>query len=295
MSETKIARIGAFETVEPVPPLRDPHVLAILRPWADAGNAGRLVLSSLESRFGARYLGKLARPGNFYDFTRYRPAIYSKEGDRNVSLPNTTVSYARHDNGHDFVFLNCLEPHASGEEYVDSVLELLRQVGARRYSLLGSMYDMVPHTRRFLVTGGAIGKEAHRDMERTDIIPSDYEGPTTINFLIDQRASALNIETLWFLVHLPQYIQLDNNYIGKARLMEVLESMYGFPMAERDRENARQQSDEIHEATQGNRRINRLMPQLEKHYDDKAQKKVSYLSPELEGFLKQMGTQFNEG
>ncbi len=85
MSETRIVRIGAFETVDPVHHLRDPHVLAIVRPWADVGNVGTLVLSSLESRFGARYLGRLAKPGDFYDFTRYRPTIYFEEGNRRVN------------------------------------------------------------------------------------------------------------------------------------------------------------------------------------------------------------------
>jgi len=68
-------KIGAFEIREPLPQLREPHVLASLRPWVDVNNVGTLTLDGLEARFGARELGHLAEPGLFYDFTRYRPML----------------------------------------------------------------------------------------------------------------------------------------------------------------------------------------------------------------------------
>ncbi len=46
-------RVGAFEISEPVPELKEPHVLAVLQPWIDVGNVGTLVLSRLESEFNA--------------------------------------------------------------------------------------------------------------------------------------------------------------------------------------------------------------------------------------------------
>lgn len=33
-------RIGAFELVEPLPELRDPHAFAMIRPWVDVGSVG---------------------------------------------------------------------------------------------------------------------------------------------------------------------------------------------------------------------------------------------------------------
>jgi len=56
-------RIGAFELSEPLPELRQPHALAMLRPWIDVGSVGALTILALESYFGAKELGKLARPG----------------------------------------------------------------------------------------------------------------------------------------------------------------------------------------------------------------------------------------
>ena len=63
-------RVGAFEISEPVPELHDPHALVMIRPWVDVGSVGTLTLARLERHFAAKDLAKLARPGNFFDFTR---------------------------------------------------------------------------------------------------------------------------------------------------------------------------------------------------------------------------------
>ena len=48
------------------PDLREPHVLAILKPWVDVNGVGSLVLAELERHLGAQELGWLARPGTFF-------------------------------------------------------------------------------------------------------------------------------------------------------------------------------------------------------------------------------------
>ena len=66
-------KLRAFDLVEPVPELNDPHAFAIIRPWVDVGGVGSLTLSCLEDHLGSSELAKLIRPGNFFDLTRYRP------------------------------------------------------------------------------------------------------------------------------------------------------------------------------------------------------------------------------
>ena len=82
-------RLGAFEINEPLPELHEPHVIAVLRPWINVGRVGTLALSRLEQHFGAKDLGQLARPGAFYDFTRYRPRTRFVNGKRVLNIPNT--------------------------------------------------------------------------------------------------------------------------------------------------------------------------------------------------------------
>jgi predicted ATP-grasp superfamily ATP-dependent carboligase len=292
-------KVGAFELEDPIPELKEPYAFAILRPWIDVNNVGSLTLTELETQFGAKELGRLARPGHFFDFTRYRPTLYFEGGIRRVKIPNTTLSYAKREDGNDFLFLRLLEPHALSEVYVDSVLHLFKTFKVRRYCLLGSMYDMVPHTRRLRVTGGAIGKEAEQDLKRSEAQSSDYQGPTTITILITQKAPQFGIETNWFIVSLPQYVALEEDYLGKVRLMEVLNLLYKIPIDKKDFEKAAEQINLINQKVEKTPELKNLLPQLETLYEVRMKSREgegkAKLSPEIEGMLlKIIGKDFGK-
>jgi predicted ATP-grasp superfamily ATP-dependent carboligase len=289
--------LGAFEINEPLPELKEPHALAILRPWIDVGNIGTLTLSWLEKHTNAERLAELARPGSYFDFTRYRPVLYGSREQRQVVIPNSYITYGRQEEGHDFLFLHLLEPHMLGEIYVDSVLQLLARFGVKRYFLIGSMYDFVPHTRPPLVTGGASSEEAKYEIERAGVSSSDYEGPTTICFLISQRAPEWDIESATIVVHLPQYTQLDEDYMGAVRLNEVISSMYGIPVDEASIVTAERQREQITAEVAGNPQMQEIVEQLEYRYDarireEKEKEEPHTLSPEVEEFLREMERRF---
>jgi len=291
-------RVGAFELREPVPDLKGTHALAVLRPWVDVGSAGTMAMSWLEDHFGSEDLGELVRPGNFFDFTRYRPTIYFNGGHRQMTIPNTVIRYAKREEGNDFLFLHILEPHMLGEVYVDSVLRLLQIFNVERYCLLGGMYDMVPHTRPLIVTGGSLGTKAAHDLRRANVQASNYEGPTTITYLVSQRAPEMGIETMSLIVHLPHYSQLDDNYMGKVRLMEVLSLLYDVPIDKADIEKAERQSKELSVEVDRELPLKSVIAQLESHYDARTQREkeeeMPPLSPEIERFLQDIDRRFSE-
>ena len=282
-------RIGAFELNEPIPELKDPYVFATLRPWIDVNNVGSLVLNGLETQFEAKELARLAKPGNFFDFTRYRPNLYYEEGIRRISIPNATLRYAKRERGNDLLFLRLLEPHALGEIYVDSVLRLLKTLKVRKYCLLGSMYDAVPHTRPLIVNGGAIGRETELDLKKAGSQRSHYQGPTSITTLITQRAPEVGIETIWFIVSLPQYVVLEEDYLGKVRLMEILNLLYNIPIDKKDFERAIEQRSSINQKVEKTPDLKNLLPQLETLYEVRIKRKggegVPGLSPEIDEML----------
>lgn len=260
-------RIGGFVLRDPVPACNEPYVLATLRPWIDVNNVGSLILNELEARFGATELGKLHKPGNFYDFTRYRPTIHLEEGIRDLSIPNTTIHYARREGQNDLFLLRLLEPHAHAELYVSSVLKLLKTFKARKYILLGSMYDTVPHTRPLLVSGYGMGKEALEDVRKAGALPITYHGPSTIANLITKEAAESGIETIVFIVSLPQYVVLEEDYMGKVRLMELLNVLYNVPVDKEDFEKALEQRNLISERVENTPEVKIFLPQLESAYD----------------------------
>jgi len=290
-------RIGAFDVSDDLPSLREPHAIAMLRPWIDAGGVGALVLSEIERQFGSERVASLASPDAFYDYTRYRPTVYLKDGQRSLSVPNTVVSVARPPSGHDLVLVKMLEPHMFAGRYIESVLRLLASLGVRRYHWIGSMYDMLPHTRPLLISGGGIGQEAERDVRALGILPTDYQGPSTLTFQIVQRAPMMGIESMWSIVHLPQYVQVDEDFVGKLRLMEMIGPLYGLEIDRADIERAQEQLDTIEEAMAQNPDLAATIPHFEARYQariDHPEAETPPLPFEVERFLQQLGDDDSE-
>ena len=290
-------KVAAFELNEPVPELHEPHAFAVLRPWINVGSAGSLAIEAIEAKVEARPLGDLAKPGMFYDFTRYRPHTYIVEGRRVIEKPNTYISYARRPGKNDLVFFDLKEPHMFGEFYSASVVKVLRRLGVTRYVLLGAMYDSVPHTRPLIVTGSATGT-GEELLKGMGIQSSNYEGPGTITHLIVQEASQYGIETVTLVVHLPQYTQLDDDYMAQVRLLELLCTVYDFPIdLESISREAQEQYQEISAAVEREPDLKRVVRSLERYYESQgsnAGMESPELSPEIENFLNDINKGFNQ-
>ena len=294
-------KIGAFEINEPVPELRDPHAFAMIRPWVDVGSVGTLTLSRLERFMGSRELGKLARPGNFFDFTRYRPNIRLVQGERRVTIPNSHLRYAKTEEGPDYLFLHMMEPHASSEEYTDSILEVVKHFGVKRYCRLGAMYDAVPHTRPLLVTGSLGNVPQLNQVPNLRLRSSNYQGPTTIMNLVSEGIDRMEIETINFMVHLPQYLNLEEDYTGTSRMIECLASVYSnIPVDLAPVRRGQRQYRELNSAVERNSDLKSLIQQMEAYYDAQRDAEESpeeaaasdvNLSPEIERFLSELGEQ----
>ena len=286
-------RIGDFEFQEPLPELKDPHVLAVLRPWIDVGSVGTLTLRRIERHIEAKEIGRLVRPGRYYDFTRYRPRSVLKQGIREYNIPSTTISAGVREHGPDLITLHLLEPHLYGEDYTDSVIEVLKYFGVKRYSMIGAMYDMVPHTRKLLVSGGTVDASNEDEYKLVEVRPSDYQGPTTITYLISNTAEEMGIETRIYVVHLPQYFQVEEDFTGTARLMEILCTIYGLPSRLADQERGRQQYSSLQNIVSDTSEVAGLLQRLEERYDREKEGgagPASPLSPKVEEFLQGLGS-----
>jgi proteasome assembly chaperone (PAC2) family protein len=290
--------INGFEVKGSLPELKAPHAITILRPWIDAGSVGTMVLQRLESGYVVKDLAKLTKPGSYYDFTRYRPRTRYTDGVRELIIPNTTISYATCEGANDLVFINMLEPHMQGDVFAEKTWRFLKELGIRRYCMLGSFYDGVPHTRPILISGGSSEKRLQSDLEKLGINRSRYEGPTTICNLIAQQAEKAGVETLNFMVHLPNYVELEEDYMGMVALLKVLRSLYDIPLDESDIRKADSEMESIDAAVQQDKKSRGLIAQLERQYDARVFSRKSdrepKLSPEINNFLKEMENKFKD-
>jgi len=281
-------RIGGFELRDPVPGCNAPLAIAVLRPWIDVGNVGNLILKELGRRFAAVEIAELARPGLFYDFTRYRPVIRLEDGVRDMVIPNTTVRLAKREGQNDLLLLRLLEPHAHAEYFISSVMKLLKAFGARKYILLGSMYDAVPHTRPLLVSGYGMGERGREDVLKAGALSISYQGPSTIANLITKQAAESGIDASVFIVSLPQYVAMDDDFAGKVRLMEILNLLYDIPVSREDFEKALEQRELVNKRIEGSPEIMTLLPQLEIAYDMRIEAMTTDESPRLTSEMEEM-------
>ncbi|MCC7366837.1 MAG: PAC2 family protein [Chloroflexi bacterium] len=298
-------RIGAFEVLEPLREPRNTHALVMIRPWVDVGSVGSLTLRQLERHFQAQKLGALARPGTFFDFTRYRPSVKMVNGQREMTYPNSFVNFAPADDESepDLLFLHLLEPHAMAEDYIDSIVALLEYFKVSVYCRIGAMYDSVPHTRPLVVTGnpGPIEPRAGAMPPLVQQRQSQYEGPTTIMNRLNDAAVAMDIGIMSFMAHLPHYAQLDEDFAGTARMLEVLAAFYDFPATLAPVHRGRLQYAELDVAMDRQPAVKSLVARLESHYDvtyqipgqspppeEEASDEPAKLSPEIEQFLKDL-------
>ena len=286
-------KIGDFEIHMPDPPLEDPHCIAILKPWINVGNVGKIALGRLDKIYGSEQIGQLDRPSKFYDFTRYRPEIRIKDGVRSVRVPNTKISFARRTNSNDIVLLELLEPHVFAEDFNDSVIELLKALNVTRYLQLGGMYDSVPHTRKLPVTGSAHGWEKLPELEDVRLGGSRYQGPTSMTSQISERIRTdMRLETLSLMVHLPLYLKLDDDYAGSARILKILAGLYDFSPLLPEIDMGAKQYEQVTPAMIDNPALREMVERFERESDneispesDSTSDTAVMLPPEVEQFL----------
>ena len=289
-------RLGSFEIADSAPQLLNPHAFAFIPSWLNAGESAAMAITALEEASHAETLGSLVTSGEFFDFTRYRPTIFSKEGTNKLQLPNALATYGKI-SGSDFIFLRLPEPHMKSEQYIESVLQLFEYFKVKRYCLLGSIYEMLPHTRPPLVTGQASNQVLQNALEVAKVVPSHYEGPASILSLIGQETEKLGIETLSLIAHVPGYFQISADHRGEIRLMEVLEVLYNIPLPQKDIEQAREETEQMKTAAetflQAHPELRQMLAELEHNYDVRVNgEEQTRLPPEVEEFLQKMSRRF---
>jgi predicted ATP-grasp superfamily ATP-dependent carboligase len=290
--------IGPFELIDPLPELREPRMFVALQPWIDVGSVATMTLAYLGENLGAKPLGQLTRPGHFFDFTRYRPMLTRNNGERQVSVPNTRLHFARGEE-HDWVFLHTLEPHANGDEFVEGLIELVVKLGIKEYTMIGSMYAPVPHTRRPVASGGASSERMREKLASHGIRDSNYEGPTTILAVLGATVPNEGIDTSTVIIQLPAYAQVERDYMGLQSMLELLQAMYGFRLdIDTVREEADRQRQALDETAEEDPRLQVWLRELERTYDaeraNEPEVGTTPLSPELEDFLRDVERRWSE-
>ena len=248
-------------------------------------------LERIQRHLGCAEIGRLERPGHFYDFTRYRPESYLKDSRRELIIPNTTIRYTRREQEQDFIYLNMMEPHGEAEEYIDSIIDLLKFFGVKSYSLIGGMPGTVPHTRELPISTWGDSLEPQSDSPFAQALYNTYEGMSSITELVQHRAMKLGIESETYLVHLPGYLKPKEDFVGVTRLMEILCDRFDLPETLIDSDKGKRQYAALQEEVDKVPGGSYMVSQLEEQYDRWKAEQMETLTPlssEVERFLQQL-------
>jgi predicted ATP-grasp superfamily ATP-dependent carboligase len=278
-------------------------MLVALQPWVDVGSVATMTLAYVGEALNAQPLGHLSRPGRFFDFTRYRPMLSREGGERRVTLPNTHLHSATTKDG-DWILLHTLEPHNHADEFVDGLIELVVRLGVTEYTLIGSMYAPVPHTRKPPISGGSSSDAMRQKLLAAGVRESNYEGPTTILAMLSTSIPGEGIDTASVILQLPAYAQVERDYMGLQSMLELLHRLYGLDVdLQPVREEAERQRQALDETAREDPRLQVWLKELEQSYDrevkpqpseEAAEETQTQLSPELEAFLRDVESRWSE-
>jgi hypothetical protein len=191
-----------------------------------------------------------------------------------------------------------LEPHARAETYVESIRELCRFFEVKEYCLVGAMYDAVPHTRPIMVTGSSSDQEREKELRRWQVKRSGYQGPTTITVLLSENAPGVTMESSILLAHLPNYAQIEEDFMGAYTILRLLNQIFGFSLElEQIKTLGEREYKKLDVAVENNPQAKEMVRELEVSYDAEMKQKESQealpkLSPEVEKFLSDVDKRF---
>jgi proteasome assembly chaperone (PAC2) family protein len=187
------------------PDLDRPIMIVAFEGWNDAGDAASTAARHVCDRFGGEPFARVEAE-EFYDFTETRPTIRLAEEStgRAIEWPENTFSAVKGAAGRqDLLILQGTEPQLKWRTYTEQVVAMAEDFDVEMVVSLGALIADVAHSRPATVYSAAYDLEL---IERLDLEPSSYEGPTGIVGVLHDafRASGLGSISLWGTV--PSYV-----------------------------------------------------------------------------------------
>ncbi|MFK8025252.1 MAG: PAC2 family protein [Ilumatobacter sp.] len=207
------------------PTLERPVIIAGFTGWNDAGDAASTALTSMIEAWHAEPLAEID-PEVFTDFATVRPQVrLDEERNRSILWP-TVALWSASLPGTDVILVLGPEPALRWRLFTDQIAGVAERFGATMALSLGALLADVPHSRPVPLVGTAADPEL---MDRFELQPSQYEGPTGIVGVLHDslHRSGLPTASLWAAV--PGYASQVPSPKAASALVERACAMLGTP------------------------------------------------------------------
>jgi predicted ATP-grasp superfamily ATP-dependent carboligase len=180
------------------------------------------MIAYLVRKLKARPFARI-NPDLFYRYDENRPLVNIRKGDlKSLKPPGGSFHTARTEpEAIDVVLLKAYEPSLSWYTFTDALFSLCRDVGIDTIITLGSMYDNVLHSDRF-VSGLASTPELFDRMKQRNVTPVSYQGPSAIHSVIQAESTKKGFKCASLWCHCPYYLQGVTHFGLMSHLASLL-------------------------------------------------------------------------
>lgn len=230
------------------PEVARPLVICAFAGWNDGGEAATTTVRYLKDQWGARRFAGLD-PEEFYDFQVHRPTVRLLDGiTRRVDWPSNDLFHAQ-PGGRDVVLFLGVEPNTRWRTYCDAILRVASEFDAEALVTLGAFLADVPHTMAAPVSAASADPDW---LERPEIEPVRYEGPTGITGVLNDAAANVGLAAVSLWAAASHYLPTGTNPRVALALLEALRDLFGLEVDTADMARAavawqRQVSEAIEE------------------------------------------------
>ncbi len=205
--------------------LTNPVVVAAFTGWNDAGDAASTALRTLVEVSGATALAEID-PEPFTDFATIRPHVrLDAQRNRTILWPTVGV-WAASLPGTDVILVLGPEPALRWRLFCEQITGIATMVDAPMGITLGALLADVPHTRPTQIIGTATESAL---IDRFDLEPSRYEGPTGIVGVLHNALTMVGLPTASLWAAVPGYTSQLPSPRAAIALIERACSMMGTP------------------------------------------------------------------
>jgi predicted ATP-grasp superfamily ATP-dependent carboligase len=273
--------------------LRAPALVCAFKGWNDAGESASSALTFMGAALEAARFATIDSE-EFLDFQATRPTVKLVDGaSRRIEGPEWEIYEARVPRApRDLVLLTGPEPSMRWPTFTRTVIELAEALGVQLVVQLGALLADVPHTRPVSVTAQASDTAL---VERMDLQPPTYEGPTGIVGVLHAACADAGIPSASLWAAVPHYVAVVPNPTGTLALLRRLETLVGVTVDASSLEEAAADYDrQVSRAVELDPDVQAFVERLERAADEEEGDSPSVpsgdvIAREFQRFLRQRG------
>ncbi|YAL84567.1 PAC2 family protein [Dermacoccaceae bacterium W4C1] len=273
-------------SLQDLPELRDPIMIASFEGWNDAGETASATLAHLAQVWGAEPVAALD-PEDYYDFQVNRPRVVEEDGRRQVRWPTTRILLAQDTPlDRDVLLIQGIEPSMRWLSFTAELLNFAREAEVGMLITLGGLLADVPHTRPIPVT---LSSDNEQTRMRHDLERSHYEGPTGIVGILVDAAEDAGIATMSAWAAVPHYAGGSPSPKATLALITRLEELFDTLIGHEDlAEQARAWEHGVDELAQSDEEVAEYVQTLEEAQDttDLPEASGDAIAREFERYLR---------